>query len=124
MHNDFTRPRQRGLLGTSPTGELAARAVPSARPDQSYIAWALADAAAVVLPDPVRAEVFVCLGSGDYLDSIATLLGALVAGGQSLTPAMIDITHRWLDGYDGSRDGPRLRQLLHRCDPRTQRTFS
>ena len=101
-----------------------ARAVPPARPDHSHIAWALADAAAVDLPDPVRADVFVSLGSGDYLDSIANLLGALVTGGRSLTPAMIDITHRWLDGYDGSDDGPRLRQLLHRCDPRPHKTSS
>ena len=71
------------------------------------MAWMLADAANVCLTGYQRTMTFVELGFGENHLAITRILNAV------MSPATVfDRLTRWLDGYAGSPEEPRLRTML------------
>ena len=91
------------------------------------MAWFLAVAADVCLTGHQRTMTFVELGCGEYHLAIERILNAVMAGRMTLSLSTFDRLTRWLDGYLGSPEEPRLRTMLTRirarqCQPVPLRT--
>ena len=76
------------------------------------MAWMLADAADVCLTGHERTMTFVELGSGENHLAIERILNAVMSSRMMLPVAVFDRLDRWLDGYAGSSEEPRLRTML------------
>ena len=76
------------------------------------MAWMLADAADVCLTGHERTMTFVELGSGENHLAIERILNAVMSAWTTLPVAGSNRLARWLDGYAGSSEEPRLRTML------------
>ena len=76
------------------------------------MAWSLADAANVCLADRERTMMFVELGCGEHHLAIERILKAVTSSGMALPETVLEMLTRWLDGYVGSPEEPRLRTML------------
>ena len=76
------------------------------------MAWILADAADVCLTGHERTMTFVELGCGEHHLAIERILNAVMSSRMTLPVAVFDRLDRWLDGYAGSSEEPRLRTML------------
>ena len=76
------------------------------------MAWMLADAANVCLAGRERTMTFVELGCGENHLAIERILRAVMSSGMALPVVIFDRLSRWLDGYVGSPEEPRLRRML------------
>jgi hypothetical protein len=76
------------------------------------MAWMLADAANVSLTGHDRTMTFVELGCGEHHLAIERILNAVKSNRLMLPVGIFDWLTRWLDGYAGSPEEPRLRTML------------
>jgi hypothetical protein len=76
------------------------------------MAWLLAIAADVCLTGHERTMTFVELGCGENHLAIERILNAVMSSRMALPVAIFDRLTRWLDGYAGSPEEPRLRTML------------
>jgi hypothetical protein len=76
------------------------------------MAWLLAIAADVCLTGHERTVAFVEIGCGENHLAIERILSAVMSSRMALPVAIFDRLARWLDGYAGSLEEPRLRTLL------------
>ena len=76
------------------------------------MAWLLAIAADVCLTGHERTMTFVELGCGENNLAIERILNAVRSSRMALPVAIFDRLTRWLDGYVGSPEEPRLRTML------------
>lgn len=76
------------------------------------MAWLLAIAADLCLTGHERMMTFVELGSGEHYLAIERILNVVMSSPMALPVAIIDRLTRWLDGYVGSSEEPRLRTML------------
>jgi hypothetical protein len=76
------------------------------------MAWLLADAADGCLTGHERMMTFVELGCGENNLAIARILNAVISSRMTLPVAIFDRLTRWLGGYVGSPEEPRLRTML------------
>jgi hypothetical protein len=76
------------------------------------MAWLLADAADVCLIGHERTMAFVELGCGEHHLAVERILNAVVSSRMMLPVWIFDRLTRWLDGYVGSPEEPRLRAML------------
>jgi hypothetical protein len=76
------------------------------------MAWLLADAADACLTGHERTMAFVELGCGESHLAIERILNAVMSSRMMLPVAIFDWLTRWLDGYAGSPEEPRLRTML------------
>ena len=76
------------------------------------MAWLLADAANVCLTGHERTMTFVELSCGENHLAIERILNAVMSSRLMLPVAIFDTLTRWLDGYAGSPEEPRLRTML------------
>jgi hypothetical protein len=76
------------------------------------MAWLLAIAADVCLTGHERTMTFVELGCGENYLAIERILNAVMSNRMALPLAIFDRLTRWLDGYVGSPEEPRLRTML------------
>ena len=76
------------------------------------MAWLLAIAADVCLTGHERTMTFVELGCGENHLAIERILNAVMSSRMTLPVAIFDRLTRWLDGYAGSPEEPRLRTML------------
>lgn len=76
------------------------------------MAWLLAIAADVCLTGHERTMTFVELGCGEYHLAIGRILNAVMSSRMTLPMAIFDRLARWLDGYVGCPQEPRLRATL------------
>ena len=76
------------------------------------MAWFLAIAADVCLTGHQRTMTFVELGCGENYLAIERILKAVMASRMALPVVIFDRLTRWLDGYVGSPEEPRLRTML------------
>jgi hypothetical protein len=76
------------------------------------MAWLLAIAADVCLTGHERTMTFVELGCGENHLAIERILNAVMSSRMALSVAIFDRLARWLDGYAGSPEEPRLRTML------------
>jgi hypothetical protein len=76
------------------------------------VSWMLADAANVCLRGHERTMTFVELGCGEDHLAIERILNAVKSNRMMLPVAIFDRLTRWLDGYVGSPEEPRLRRLV------------
>lgn len=74
--------------------------------------WLLVIAADVCLTGDERTMTFVELGCGESYLAISRALGAVMSSRTALPVAILDRLTRWLDGYTGSPEEPRLRAML------------
>lgn len=86
------------------------------------MAWFLAVAADGCLTGHQRTMTFVELGCGEYHLAIERVLHAVLSSRMRLSAAIFDRLTRWLDGYTGSLEEPRLRTMLaqirtRQCQP-------
>jgi hypothetical protein len=91
------------------------------------MAWFLAVAADVCLTGHQRTMTFVELGCGEYHLAIERILNAIMSSRMTLSVAIFDRLTRWLDGYAGSLEEPRLRTMFaeirtRQCQPVPLRT--
>jgi hypothetical protein len=84
------------------------------------IAWLLADAADPCLTGHERTMAFVELGCGESHLAIERILNAVISSRMMLPVAIFDRLARWLDGYAGSPEEPRLRTMLAEIRERFQ----
>jgi hypothetical protein len=76
------------------------------------MAWLLAIAADVCLTGHERTVAFAEIGCGENHLAIERILNAVLSRRMALPVAIFDRLTRWLDGYAGSLEEPRLRTLL------------
>ena len=76
------------------------------------MAWLLAIAADVCLKGHQRTMTFVELGCGEHHLAIERILNAVKSSRMTLPVAIFDRLTRWLDGYVGCPEEPRLRTML------------
>ena len=76
------------------------------------MAWLLAIAADVCLTGHERTMTFVELGCGENHLAIERILNAVLSSRMALPVAIFDRLTRWLEGYVGSTEEPRLRTML------------
>jgi hypothetical protein len=76
------------------------------------VAWLLAIAADACLTGHERMMVFVELGSGEGNLAIKRILKVIMSSRMAMPVAIFDRLARWLDGYIGSPEEPRLRTML------------
>jgi hypothetical protein len=76
------------------------------------MAWLLAIAADVCLTGHERTMTFVELGCGENDLAIERILNAVMSSRMTLPVALFDRLTRWLEGYVGSPEEPRLRTML------------
>jgi hypothetical protein len=76
------------------------------------MAWLLAIAADVCLTGHERTMTFIELGCGENHLAIERILNAVISSRMTLPVAIFDRLTRWLDGYVGSPEEPRLRTML------------
>jgi hypothetical protein len=76
------------------------------------MAWLLAIAADMCLTGHERTMAFVELGCGEHHLAIERILNVVMSSRMVLPVAIFDRLTRWLDGYAGSHEEPRLRTLL------------
>jgi hypothetical protein len=76
------------------------------------MAWLLAEAADACLMGHERTMVFVELGCGESHLAIERMLNAVISSRMMLPVVIIERLTRWLDGYAGSPEEPRLRTML------------
>ena len=76
------------------------------------VAWFLAAAADACLTGHQRTMTFVELGSGEYRLAIERILNSIMPSRMTLSVAISNGLTRWLDGYLGSLEEPRLRTML------------
>jgi hypothetical protein len=76
------------------------------------MAWLLAIAADVCLTGHERTMTFVELGCGENHLAVERILNAVMSSRMTLPVAIFDRLTRWLDGYVGSPEEPRLRTML------------
>jgi hypothetical protein len=76
------------------------------------VAWMLADAADAGLTGYERTMTFVELGAGEDHLAIERILNVFLSRRMTLPLAVFDRLTRWLDGYAGSSEEPRLRTML------------
>jgi hypothetical protein len=76
------------------------------------MAWLLAIAADACLTGHDRMMTFVELGSGEASLAIQRILTVVMSSQMALPVAIVDRLTRWLDGYVGAQEEPRLRSML------------
>jgi hypothetical protein len=91
------------------------------------MAWLLTIAADAWLTGHQRTMTFVELGCGEHYLAIERVLNVVMSRRMTLSMAVIDRLARWLDGYLGSPEEPRLRAMLgeiraRQCQPARSRT--
>ncbi len=116
MHTDVkTRSRAPDRIPTARSAGSSLRA-PSAvdlsMTSDANMAWLLAIAADVCLTGHERTMTFVELGCGENYLAIERILNAVMSSRMTLPVAIFDRLTRWLDGYVGSPEEPRLRTML------------
>jgi hypothetical protein len=91
---------------------LAPTTVAVSSVSDASVAWMLADAADVGLTGYERTMAFVELGAGEDHLAIERILNVFLSRPMTLPAAVFDRLARWLDGYAGSSEEPRLRTML------------
>jgi hypothetical protein len=91
------------------------------------MAWLLALVADASLTGYERTMTFVELGCGEHHLAIERVLNAVMSRRMTLSMAIMDRLTRWLDGYLGSPEEPRLRAMVgeiqaRQCQPARLRT--
>jgi hypothetical protein len=91
------------------------------------MAWLLTMAADAWLTGHQRTMTFVELGCGENHLAIERVLNAVMSRRMTLSMAIMDRLTRWLDGYLGSPEEPRLRAMVgeiqaRQCQPARLRT--
>jgi hypothetical protein len=76
------------------------------------MAWLLVVAADGCLTGHQRTVAFIELGCGEYHLAIDRILNSAVSSWMTLSVAILNELTRWLDGYVGSLEEPRLRATL------------
>ncbi|MGY4649710.1 hypothetical protein ACVWWN_003506 [Mycobacterium sp. URHB0021] len=101
-----------GSLSRAPcTGDLSMTS-------DANMAWLLAIAVDVCLTGHVRTMTFVELGCGEHHLAIKRILNSVMASRMTLPVAVLDRLSRWLDGYAGCPEEPRLRTMLAKIQAR------
>jgi hypothetical protein len=112
------QPDVTATLTTSPTARctgspwLAPTTVALPIVSDASVAWMLADAADVGLTGYERTMTFVELGAGEDHLAIERILNVFLSCRMTLPVAVFDRMTRWLEGYAGSSEEPRLRTML------------
>jgi hypothetical protein len=112
------QPEVTATLTTSATARcagspsLAPTTVALSSVSDASVAWMLADAADVGLTGYERIMTFVELGSGENHLAIERIRNVLLSRRMTLPVTAFDRLSRWLDGYAGSSEEPRLRAML------------
>jgi hypothetical protein len=75
-------------------------------------AWLLVVAADVSLTGHQRTMAFIELGCGEHHLAIDRILNSVMSSWMTLSTAILDELTRWLDGYVGGLEEPRLRAKL------------
>jgi hypothetical protein len=121
------------ICGTERSAGSSSRApstVDLSTTSDANMAWLLAIAADVCLTGHERTMTFVELGCGENYLAIERILKAVMSNRMALPVVIFDRLSRWLDGYVGSPEEPRLRRMiaeiraqqLQAVPSRTQRT--
>jgi hypothetical protein len=76
------------------------------------MAWLLVVAADECLSGHQRTMTFIELGCGEHRLAIDRILYSVMSSRMTLSETMSDELTRWLDGYVGSLEEPRLRTTL------------
>ncbi|MGV9801741.1 tryptophanase [Mycobacterium sp. NPDC003449] len=76
------------------------------------MAWLLAIAADACLTGYERTMTFVELGCGEHYLAIERILAAIRSSRMAMSMTILDRLSRWLDGYAGGPEEPRLRTIL------------
>jgi hypothetical protein len=79
---------------------------------QFELAWALARAESPGLKRADRNLIYAEIGSGETYSAIVRLLINAVRRGLPLPTDVVSDARRWVSGYLGTPDEPRLRRLL------------
>jgi hypothetical protein len=79
---------------------------------QFELAWALAKAEAPRLRRADRNRIYAEIGAGETYSAIVRLLTTAARGSLPLPLELIGEIRRWLFGYIGTPDEPRLRRLV------------
>jgi hypothetical protein len=90
----------------------APSAVDLSMTSDANMAWLLAIAADGCLTGYESTMTFVELGCGEYHLAIERILNTVMSSRMALPVAIFDRLARWLDGYAGSPEEPRLREML------------
>ncbi len=80
--------------------------------DAADLAWELADAVGPRLDERDRARIYATVGSGESYTAIGIVLRTVAQRSLSLPAELIAKVADWLDAYEHSDDGPRLREML------------
>jgi hypothetical protein len=81
------------------------------------VAWQLADAASPCLAGHERTRIFVQLGGGEHHLAAERILAVVVREGFPLPATQLTTLTTWLDGYVGTRQERRLRDLIAHVGP-------
>jgi hypothetical protein len=102
----------RGTERSAGSSSQAPSTVDLSTTSDANMAWLLAIAADVCLTGHERMMTFVELGCGENNLAIERILNAVRSSRMALPVAIFDRLARWLDGYVGSPEEPRLRSML------------
>ena len=100
------------------TGELSMISDELSMTSDANMAWLLAIAVDVCLTGHVRTMTFVELGCGEHYLAIKRILNSVMSRRMTLPVAVLDRLSRWLDGYAGCPEEPRLRTMLTKIQAR------
>jgi hypothetical protein len=81
------------------------------------VAWQLADAVSPCLAGHERTMIFVQLGCGEHHLAAERILAVVVREGFPLPATLHTTLTTWLDGYVGTREELRLRDLIAHVGP-------
>jgi hypothetical protein len=86
--------------------------------DETWLAWALADAADAHLDTGERHDVYIALGAGETLSAICVLTAVIARRRLALPADLVSEFTNWLDTYAGHAQEPFLRELIeHQAQP-------
>jgi hypothetical protein len=81
-------------------------------PDDTKLAWALADAARPYLSAPEQSAIHISIGVGETFAAIDGLVTAVARERLPLDAELVGTVTAWLDCYVGQEAEPRLREHL------------
>lgn len=79
---------------------------------EDELAWALAEVAGPCLNGPQRHQLYIAIGTSEFLAAIMLALDAVVRHDVALSPEIVPRLNAWLDRYPGHEDEPTLRRLI------------
>ncbi|WP_051574146.1 hypothetical protein [Mycobacterium sp. URHB0044] len=79
---------------------------------ETYLAWALIEAAKPHMSVGERNFVFVTVGAGDTFAAIRSLVNLLAAKRIPLRPQVVQLCRTWLDGYTAHDEHEHLRGII------------